>query len=138
MAESSFAQGITLHERGESPRESDASAPGIRPPVRDAASGGERLPFDPFPFEQDRLTTPEVDVGRGEIVQALVSAGVVVVLDKGAHLRLELAGQVIVLQQDAVLERLMPALDLALGLWVAWGTPDVRHAPALKPRGQIT
>src|SRR5215218_6226929 len=30
MAESSFAQGITLHERGESPRESDASAPGIR------------------------------------------------------------------------------------------------------------
>ena len=25
----SFAQGITLHERGESPRESDASAPGI-------------------------------------------------------------------------------------------------------------
>jgi putative spermidine/putrescine transport system permease protein len=29
MAESSFAQGITLHERGESPSESDASAPGI-------------------------------------------------------------------------------------------------------------
>ena len=42
------------------------------------------------------------------------------------------------LQQDAVLERLRPALDLALGLWVAWGTPDVHHAPALKPRGQIT
>lgn len=34
MAESSFAQGITLHERGESPRESDASAPGISSRIR--------------------------------------------------------------------------------------------------------
>ena len=83
------------------------------------AAAGQRLPFDPFPFEQDRLTTPEVDVGRVEIVQALVSAGVVVVLDKGAHLRLESARQVVVLEQDAVLEREVPALDLALRLRVA-------------------
>src|ERR1700730_13829411 len=34
------------------------------------------LAFDPFSFQQDGLTAPEVDVGRGEIVDALViSAG---------------------------------------------------------------
>ena len=32
----------------------------------------------------------------------------------------------------------MPALDLALRLRVAGRTPDVRHAPALQPFGQIT
>ena len=30
------------------------------------------LAFDPFSFQQDGLTAPEVDVGRGEIVDALV------------------------------------------------------------------
>ena len=83
------------------------------------AAVGEGLPFDPRPFEQDRLTTTEVDVSRGEIAQALMSAGVVVVLDKGAHLRLESARQVVGLEQDAVLEREVPALDLALRLRVA-------------------
>ena len=43
-------------------------------------------------------------------------AGVIVVLDEGADLGLEIAGQVVVFEQDAVLERLVPALDLALRL----------------------
>jgi hypothetical protein len=37
--------------------------------------------LDPFSFQQDGLTAPEVDVGRGEIVDALVIAPVVVVRD---------------------------------------------------------
>src|SRR3712207_878776 len=97
------------------------------------AAAGEGLSFDPLPFEQDRLTTTEVDVGRGEMAQALMSAGVVVVLHKGADLRLQIARQVVVLQQDAVLERLVPALDLALRLRMAGSPPDVHHAPARKP-----
>src|SRR5919107_3442543 len=101
------------------------------------AACSEGLSFDPLPLQQDRLTPTEVDVSRGEIAQALMSAGVVVVLDKGPDLRLQIAGQVMVLQQDAVLERLMPALDLALGLRMAGSPADVRHAPALKPFGQI-
>ena len=40
------------------------------------------LAFDPFSFQQDGLTAPEVDVGRGEIVEALVIAPVVVVRDE--------------------------------------------------------
>src|SRR4051812_21553982 len=102
------------------------------------AAAGQGLSFDPLPLQQDRLPTTEVDVRRREIVEALVSARVVVVLDKGTDLRLQVAGQIVVLQQDAVLERLMPALDLALGLRMAGRAADVRHAPALKPSGQVT
>ena len=72
------------------------------------------LSFDPFAFEEDGLGSSEVDVGRREIAQALVIAGMVVMSHEGGDLAFEIAGQVIVLEQDAVLERLMPALDLAL------------------------
>ena len=43
-------------------------------------------------------------------------ARVVVALDEGLDLGFEIAWQEVVLQQDAVLERLVPAFDLALGL----------------------
>ena len=74
------------------------------------------LALDPFAFEEDGLSPPEVDVSRSEIAEALVIAGMVVVRHEGRDLAFEIAGQVVVLEQDAVLERLMPALDLALGL----------------------
>ena len=73
------------------------------------------LSFDPFPFQQDGVAAPEVDIGGREVIQALVVAPVVVVLDEG-QLGFEITGQRIVLQQDPVLEGLVPALDLALGL----------------------
>ena len=41
---------------------------------------------------------------------------VIVVLDEGLDLGLEVAGQEVVLEQDAVLQGLMPAFDLSLGL----------------------
>ena len=44
------------------------------------------------------MATSEVDVGRGEVAQALVVALVIVVVDKGLDLGLEIAGQVVVLQ----------------------------------------
>ena len=43
-----------------------------------------------------------------------------VVLDKGIDLLPEIAWQVILFQQDAVLECLVPALDFALDLRVIW------------------
>src|ERR1700730_7188358 len=72
------------------------------------------LAFYSFSFQQVGLTAPEVDVGRGEIVDALLIAPVVVVRDECIDLSFEIAGQIIVLEQDAVLERLMPALDFPL------------------------
>lgn len=72
--------------------------------------------FDLFSFSQDFYAASEVDVSRREIIQALVIATMIVVIDEGTDLRLQVARQIIVLEQDAVLEDLMPALDLALRL----------------------
>ena len=82
--------------------------------------------FDPFSFQQDGLAASEVDVGRRQVAQALVVAPVIVVLDEALDLGFEIAGQVVVLEQDAVLERLVPALDLALGLRMVGRAADVR------------
>ena len=73
------------------------------------------LSFDPFAFNQNGLATSEIDVGGRQVGDALVISQVIVVGDDGRDLAFEIARQVIVLEQDAVLERLMPALDLSLG-----------------------
>jgi hypothetical protein len=75
--------------------------------------------FDPFPFQCDGLVSTEVDIGWRQVLQAFVVAAVIVVLDEAGDPGLEVTGQVIVLEQDTVLERLVPALDLALGLRMA-------------------
>ena len=64
------------------------------------ASVFDGFSFDPFPFQQDGLTAPEVDVGRRQIVDALVVAQVILVGDEGFDPGLELAGQIVVLQQE--------------------------------------
>jgi hypothetical protein len=76
------------------------------------ATIGDCLSFDPFAFEEDGLRPSEVDVSRSKIVEALVVAGTVVVGHEGGDLAFEIAGEVVVLKQDAVLERLMPTLEL--------------------------
>ena len=50
---------------------------------------------------------------------------VVVALDEGADAGLKIARQIVVFQQDAVLEGLMPALDLALRLGMVRCAADV-------------
>jgi hypothetical protein len=76
------------------------------------------LALDSFAFEEDGLGAAEVDVSWGEIVEALMIARMVVMRHEGGDLAFEIAGRVVVLEQDAVLEHLMPAFDLALGLRV--------------------
>ena len=76
----------------------------------------ESLAFDPFALFEDGFGPAEVGVGWCYVVETLVIAPVVVVLDEGADLGLKIAGQEVVFQEDAVLQGLMPALDLALGL----------------------
>src|SRR5881392_2759163 len=83
---------------------------GLQPVLQAAVSNG--LSLDPFSFGQDGWTASKVDVGRGEIVDALVVSAVVVVVDEGRDLGFEVAGQEVVFQQDAVFESLVPALDL--------------------------
>jgi len=42
---------------------------------------------------------------------------IVVMIDEGADLVFEVARQIVVFQQYPVLQRLMPALNLALSFW---------------------
>ena len=89
------------------------------------APGFDGLPFDSFSLFQNGLAAPEVDISRGEILQALVIAVMVVMLDKGIDLSPKITGQVVVFQQDTVLQGLVPALDLSLSLRIVWRPSDM-------------
>ena len=89
------------------------------------ASALDGLSFDPFSFQQDGIAAAEVDVGGCQVADGLVVTLVVVVIDEGVDLGLEIARQIVVLEQDAVLQRLVPALDLALGLGMEGSATDV-------------
>ena len=56
------------------------------------------LSFDPFTLLDDGLRPAEVDIGRRDVVQALVVALMVVVLDERFDLSFEIAGQEVVFQ----------------------------------------
>ena len=62
---------------------------------------------------------------------------VIVVLDEARDLGFEITGQIIVLEQNPVLERLVPALDLALGLRMEGSTADMAYAPIREPFRQV-
>ncbi len=94
--------------------------------------------FDPVSLFQNGFTAPEVDIGRGEVLQALVIASVVVVLDERVDLLAEITGQVVVLQQDAVLQGLVPSLDLTLSLRVIWSAAHMVHLLIFQPVSQFT
>jgi hypothetical protein len=93
--------------------------------------------LDAFALGEDCLGLAEVDVGRSQIVDALMIADVVVVFDEGVNLPFKVAGQVIVLEQNAVLQGLMPAFDLSLSLGMIRRPAHVLHALGLEPFGQI-
>ena len=56
------------------------------------ASLFERLSFDPFSLLQDGFVATEVDVGWCDVVQALVIALVIVMIDEGFDLNFEVTG----------------------------------------------
>jgi hypothetical protein len=74
--------------------------------------------FDPFSLFDDGFCSAEVGICGCDVFQALVIALVIVVFDERFDLRFQIAGEVIILQQDAVFQGLVPALDLALRLRV--------------------
>ena len=102
------------------------------------ASVLDRPFFDHFSPFDDGCVAPEVGVGGRDVGEALVVAAVVVMIDESADLALEITGQMIDFEQHTILERLMPTLNLALGLWMVWRTSDMVHAVIFKPVSQIT
>jgi len=67
--------------------------------------------FDPFSLLDDGTGPTEVGTGGRNVVQALVAAPVVVVLEERLDLGFEVAGQEVVFQPGAVVHSLVPALD---------------------------
>ena len=86
---------------------------------------------------QDFIAAAEVDVSGREIVKALVVAAMIVVIDEGVDFMGEITGQEIVFQKDAVFERLVPALDLTLCLWMVRRAARVGEAFFGKPVGKL-
>jgi len=91
------------------------------------ASGFDSLSFDPFSLFQDGLPPSEVDIGRGQIIDALVIAVVVVVIHEGFNAGLKISGEEVVIQQDTILQGLVPSFNLALGLGMIRCAPGVTH-----------
>ena len=65
-------------------------------------------------------------------------AVMIVVGDEPLDAGVEVARQEVVLQQDAVLEGLMPSFDLALRLRVVGRTSDMIHAVIIGPFSDFT
>lgn len=89
--------------------------------------------LDLFPLVQNFLCPAMI----GVVAEALMVAAVVVMLEEGGHLALEISGQVMVFEQHAVFQRLVPALDLALSLWMTWYAADVFDISPSQSFGQI-
>ena len=83
--------------------------------------------FDHFPFSENVFGTPEVDVRGSDVVQALMIAVIVVVIDKDTDLLLQIARQVVVFEENAVLHGLVPAFDFTLRLRMEWSAANVFH-----------
>ena len=60
----------------------------------------DRLFLDLSPSSENGFIAAEVNVSRCDVAQALVVALVVIVIDEGLDLTFEIAGQVIVFQQN--------------------------------------
>ena len=65
---------------------------------------------------QNGFVAPKVDVGERDVVQALVVALVIAILDDDPDLAFEIAWEVMVFQQQTVFHRLVPTFDFSLSL----------------------
>ena len=90
-----------------------------------------------LPFSENCFVASEVGVCGCDVFQALGVALVIVVIDDGPNLAFEIARQVGVFQQNTVIHRHMPTLDLTLGLWMEWRTADMLHVLPFHPFSQI-
>ena len=62
---------------------------------------------------------------------------VIVVIDERLDLFFQITGQEVILQQDAVLQRLVPTFDLALRLRMIRCAANVAHLVVVEPVSQL-
>ncbi|MEY9880507.1 hypothetical protein ABIA43_002041 [Bradyrhizobium sp. USDA 328] len=68
------------------------------------AAGCDGIALNAFSLGEDCPSPAEVDIGRREVVDALMVADVIVVFDEGPDLSFEVTGQAVVVEQNAALE----------------------------------
>ncbi len=85
------------------------------------------LLFDPLPLFQNCLPSSEVNVRWCEISKALMVSAIVIVVDECRDLIFQIRREEVVLQQDPVLECLMPTFDFALCLRMTRCTMYLLH-----------
>jgi hypothetical protein len=71
------------------------------------------LLFDAPHFSKDGFAASELDLIRGEVIDAFMGALVVGVIDKGSNGCFEFALEAVVFQQDALLQGLVPPFDFS-------------------------
>lgn len=91
------------------------------------------LLLDPISLFDDGRGPAELDIRGRHVVQALMVALMIVVLDHG----LEVAGQEVILQHDAIIQGLVPAFDLVPGLRVQRSAADMAHVLGFDVLGQF-
>lgn len=83
------------------------------------------------------MSASEVDVGRPEIVEALVVWAIIVVVHEGCDLGFEVPPEEVVFQEAAVLQCLLPAFDLTLRLRMTGSAVDLVDLVFLQPFTEI-
>ena len=93
--------------------------------------------FDAGPLGEDGFVPAEVGVSGRHVAEAFVVALVIIVLDERFDLGFKVAGQEVVFQEDAVLQGLVPTLDLALGLGMIRRSAHMLHPSIVEPFGEV-
>ena len=86
--------------------------------------GGE---FDPVSSVEDTLSATEVDIGRSEIVEALVVSVLVVVADEGRYGPSGVTREIVVFEQEAALSGVSATSVLRLAPHVVFRFDDARQ-----------
>jgi hypothetical protein len=93
--------------------------------------------LDVLPPCENSGSAPKVDIGWSEIAETLVVTPSVIEIDELREPRFELSRQIVILQQNAILQRAMVTLDLALRHRMIGLTTRVTHAVLLEPGAEL-
>ena len=93
--------------------------------------------FDALSFGVDGFIPAEVSICWRHIAETFMITLVVIMLNERLDLGFEIAGKEVILEQDAVLQGLVPALYFALGLRMIRRAAHMLHLFVFQPHGQI-
>ena len=97
----------------------------------------QRLLFEYSPAIKNRLASSAPHVFGGQVVQTFMISLRVVMSHKRAALSFQVTGKIIVVEENTILQRAMPAFDFALRHRVIGFATDVPQLVVLQPVLQL-